>query len=127
MDWTFELPVEFPNIPYDDFITRRAPTLATAAYSERIMCHDTEALRILRNCRRAIEPDGTLLLVEGISNASNQQNPGDFMDVLMLTLTGGRKRTESDFRSLLASAGFSLDRRITLGGSSIIEGQPIPS
>ena len=45
----------------------------------------------------AIEPDGALLLVEGISNASNQQNPGDFIDVLMLTLTGGRERTESDF------------------------------
>jgi hypothetical protein len=106
LDWTCESPVEFPNILYDDFNTRRAPTLATAAYSERIICHDTEALRILRNGRRAIEPDGTLLLVEGISNASNQQNPGDFMDVVMLTLTGGRERTESDFRSFASVRGF---------------------
>jgi hypothetical protein len=31
------------------------------------------------------------------------------MDLLMLTVVGGRERTETEFRELLSSAGFELE------------------
>ncbi|WP_217995165.1 methyltransferase, partial [Methylogaea oryzae] len=37
-----------------------------------------------------------------------------FSDVLMLVLEHGRERTESEFRGLLAEAGFGLVRRIPI-------------
>lgn len=47
------------------------------------------------------------------------------MDVLMMVLTGGRERTEPEFRSLLHDAGFSLARVIPTLGASILESRPI--
>ena len=97
------------------------------AYIFKGVVHDwstTDAVRILKNCRRAIRKDGTLLLVEGVM-PSSESNPGNFMDVLMMTLTGGQERTESDFRSLLADAGFSLQRVIPLGPTFLLECKPL--
>jgi hypothetical protein len=97
------------------------------AYVLKGVVHDwntPDAVRILKNCRRAIRPDGTLLLVEGVMQ-SGEPNPGNFMDVLMMTLTGGQERTESDFRSLLGDAGFSLQRVIPLGPTSLLECKPL--
>lgn len=87
--------------------------------------NDDDALTILKNCRRAIRHDGRLLLLETILEPSNESDLGKFMDVLMLTLVGGRERTEADFRTLLREAGFSLTRIIPAGPSSIIESQPM--
>lgn len=88
--------------------------------------NDDDALKILKNCRRAIKRDGRLLLIEEVLKPSSQPDPGrEFMDVLMLTLVGGRERTESAFRALLQEAGFSLTCVIPTGwASSIIESQP---
>jgi hypothetical protein len=88
--------------------------------------NDDDALKILKNCRRAIRNDGRLLLFETILKSSGQPDPGSFMDVLMLTLVGGRERTESDFRELLLTAGFKLTRVVTTeGGPCIIESRPM--
>jgi SAM-dependent methyltransferase len=69
--------------------------------------NDEEALRILRNCRRAMKPGARLLLVERA--APDRAFAGSetiFSDVLMLVLEHGRERTEAQMRALLASAGF---------------------
>jgi O-methyltransferase domain len=47
------------------------------------------------------------------------------MDVLMMVLTGGRERTESEFRSLLHDAGFALTNITPTMGASILESRPI--
>lgn len=86
--------------------------------------NDEAALKILKNCRRAIRPDGTLLLLETVLTPAS--DPGRaLMDVLMMVLTGGRERTESEFRSLLREACFSLTQVISTAGSSIIESRPV--
>src|SRR5688572_13450901 len=85
---------------------------------------DEAALKILRNCRRAIRPDGRLLLVETALTPSSDPSRA-LMDVLMMILTGGRERTEAEFRSLLRDAGFSLTRVIPTAGASILESRPI--
>ncbi|WP_223280144.1 acetylserotonin O-methyltransferase [Nostoc sp. PA-18-2419] len=68
------------------------------------------SLSILNNCRRAIDEQGRLLLVEMV--LSNQQEPtlARMTDLNMLVLTGGRERTQEEFTSLLSSSGFALKR-----------------
>jgi hypothetical protein len=45
--------------------------------------------------------------------------------VLMMILTGGRERTEAEFRSLLREAGFALTQVVPTPGASILEGTPV--
>ena len=99
------------------------------AYLMKSIVHDWNddySLKILRNCRRAIQPNGKLLLIEMVLRAPNEPDPGRFMDLNMLALLTGQERTEAEFRALLARAGFSLDRVIpTEGMASIIESRPV--
>jgi SAM-dependent methyltransferase len=87
--------------------------------------NDEDAQRILRNCRRAIQPDGRLLLVELVLKGSNEPDPGKGLDLNMLVLLKGRERTEAELEALLRGAGFSLMRVIPTSGSiSILESRP---
>lgn len=99
------------------------------AYVAKSVIHDwndRDAVRILKNCRRAISRDGTMLLIERILKPSNQPDPAKFVDLQMLVLApGGRERTEAEFRALLGEAGFSLTRVIpTAEALWIIESRP---
>ena len=86
--------------------------------------NDEAALKILKNCRRAIHSDGTLLLVEAVLTRSTGPTTA-LMDMLMMVLTSGRERTESEFRCLLQEAGFSMVQVIREAGVSIIESRPV--
>jgi hypothetical protein len=86
--------------------------------------NDEAAAKILANCRRAIRSNGTLLLLDTVLTPSSDPAQA-LMDLLMMVLTGGRERTESEFRSLLQQANFSLTRVISTGGESIIEAHPV--
>jgi len=86
--------------------------------------NDEAALKILKNCRRAIRPDGTLLLQESVLTPSTNPSTA-MMDMLMMVLTSGRERTESEFRSLLQEAGFSMVQVIRAMDASIIESRPV--
>jgi hypothetical protein len=95
------------------------------AYLLKSVIHDwpdDDAAGILRSVRHAMRPDATLLLVENVIDSAAR--PGGLLDMLMLVI-GGRERTEADFRSLVASAGFSLNRIIPTGTSSLIECHPV--
>jgi len=83
---------------------------------------DEDALRILRNTRRAIPSDGTLVLIERVVDSAAR--PAGLMDLLMLVI-GGRERTEAELRSLLAAAGFSLTRIIQTEADPLIECHPV--
>lgn len=87
---------------------------------------DDDAVRVLRNCRRAIAGTGVLLLVEFVIPPGNEPFPGKMMDLLMLVGCYGRERTESEFRTLLAAADFRLARVLpTKYGYSIVESRPV--
>lgn len=87
---------------------------------------DANCLTILRNCLRAMAPQGRLLVIEGVYPALVDQSPvsqgATRNDVNMLVCTGGRQRTEAEFRRLFHEAGFKLNRIIPIVGlSSAIE------
>lgn len=74
--------------------------------------NDAQAREILRNCRRAVPDDGVLLLIEYCVGDDNTPSLGKALDLVMLTITGGRERTVAEHRALLASEGFRLNRTI---------------
>lgn len=81
------------------------------AYIMKHIIHDWDeerALRILKNCHRAMQPHGRLLLVEMVLPEGDAPSPGKFLDLEMLLLAGGQERTEEEYRTLLAKAGFEL-------------------
>lgn len=91
---------------------------------------DDHCIRILENCRKAIRPEGRLLLIEMIVptefRPSFSTYPLVMTDLQMLVMTGGRERSESEFGTLLAAAGFKLDRVVpTRALDSVIECIPL--
>lgn len=82
---------------------------------------DEDAVRILGNVRKAIRPDGTLLLMESLIDSD--ERPAGLGDLLMLVI-GGRDRSEADFQRLLAESGFTLTRVIPAVATSLIECHP---
>jgi SAM-dependent methyltransferase len=72
---------------------------------------DTQARRILRTCRRAMNRGGRVLIAERLI----PERPGDAVpallsDINMLVITGGQERTNTEYGDLLASAGFTIGK-----------------
>jgi len=91
--------------------------------------NDDRAVTILKNCHRAMGKNGKLLIVEGVYPARIDQSLASrgaaANDVNMLVNTGGRQRSEAEFRALYNAAGFKLLRIVpTQGRVSVIEGAP---
>ncbi len=85
---------------------------------------DEKSLVILANCRAALNAEGRLLLVERVMPERAADDPSTILvDVQMLAITGGRERTEAEYRALLSAAGFRLTKIIpTAAPFKIIEG-----
>jgi hypothetical protein len=98
------------------------------AYLMKHIIHDwddEQSRAILINCRQAVPSDGVLLLVEASVGDTNIPSYGKFADIIMLSLTGGRERTEAEYATLLSSAGFRLNRVIPANTQlSIVEAFP---
>jgi hypothetical protein len=91
--------------------------------------NDERAASILRTCRAAMGPSGRLLVVEGVYPPRIEQSlegrGAAANDVNMLVCTGGRQRSEAEFRELFTASGFRLTRLVpTLAQVSVIEGAP---
>ena len=86
---------------------------------------DAEAITILRNCRAVIPQNGSLLIIEFVlPPLVSQRDPqleGRLMsDLNMLAVTGGRERSEREWRTLLEAAGFNLTRVYPVGGDTLM-------
>jgi hypothetical protein len=69
---------------------------------------DGDALRILRNVRRAAVNGTKVLLVETVLPDDDGEFRGKFTDVAMLMFNDGRERTAGEYRRLLDDAGFEM-------------------
>ena len=95
------------------------------AYILSHIIHDWDearAVTILGHCRAAKNPGGKVLIVEMVVTPPNVPHPGKMLDIVMLTIPGGRERTEEEYRELLAKAGLRLTRVVpTMSPVSVIE------
>jgi hypothetical protein len=103
------------------------------AYLLKHVIHDWDderAVAILRRCHRAMGARARLLVAEGVYppriDRSLESRGAAANDVNMLVVTGGRQRSEAEFRSLYDAAGFELVRIVPTASpaASLIEGVP---
>jgi hypothetical protein len=92
---------------------------------------DARAAAILRNVRGATGQAARVLVVERMlpELVGEADVPTLLVDVLMLTVTGGRERTEREFSDLFAAAGFELATvtdRIPPFDYRVLEATPAP-
>jgi len=95
-------------------------------YTLKMILHDwtdEESLTILRNIRKAIVPGGKVIIIEAVLGPGPDAPFKNFLDLNMMVMTGGRERTEPEFRSLLEKSGFRFSRVIPTGSPmSLVEG-----
>lgn len=97
------------------------------AYVMKSVIHDWDedsAIKILRNCRRAVPNNGALLLVEMALGESNTPSAGKAADLIMLVNTGGKERTIHEYRDLITHGGFRLNHTVSAGDHVILEALP---
>jgi hypothetical protein len=90
---------------------------------------DDRAAAILRNCRAAMPRHGQVLILEEVyparAAASGACRDVAASDVNMLVCTGGRQRSEAEFRGLLEASGLRLARVVpTAAGVSVVQAEP---
>jgi O-methyltransferase domain len=73
---------------------------------------DAEAAAILAAVRRAAPLHARLLIIETLVAEVPGLHFGQLIDLVMLSVTGGRERTASEYATLLSAAGFRFERVI---------------
>ena len=108
-------------------LTQSVPTGADVYMLKHVLhgYRDAEAVTVLRNCRAVIPQNGSLLVIEFVLpplvSHSDPQLEGRLMsDLNMLAVTGGRERSEREWRALLEAAGFILTRVCPVGGDTLM-------
>lgn len=106
------------------------PAVADAIILKSVI-HDWNNERsqeILRNCRRAIPADGTLLLAERliseVPTTAEDHRAHALSDLNMMRGPGGLERTPAQYEELLKDAGFEVVRIVPAGRFSVIEAKP---
>ncbi|MEV6236922.1 methyltransferase [Lentzea sp. NPDC051838] len=86
---------------------------------------DTDCLRLLAACRKAIPAHGRILVINGVIPPGNEPHPGKTIDILMMSLLHGKERTLPEYEALLNEAGFTVSSVIPVSpAATIIEGVP---
>jgi hypothetical protein len=84
---------------------------------------DEEVGSVLGNCIAAMKPGGKVLVVDPMLPDGTAPHPNRLVDLHMMNVTGGRCRTEGQFRRIFEQCGLSLTRAIaTSSPNFILEG-----
>jgi hypothetical protein len=87
---------------------------------------DDESVAILRAVRAAAKPGATLLVIEDVLFDDRLDRRALTLDVIMLTVTGGRERTPEQLAELFRAAGFRLSAVVpTRGPLHLVEGTAV--
>ena len=89
---------------------------------------DDNAVAILKIVRGVLPAEGRLLLFETMIRSETRLSYPLLSDLNMVIRTGGRERTEAEYRALYKAAGLKMIRAIRTPsptGMSIIEGKPV--
>lgn len=82
------------------------------AYIMKYILHDwsdEECIKILENCRTAMNESGKVLVVDHVIAEGNRPSWGKLLDIQMLII-GGRERTKEEFAALFRAARLKLTR-----------------
>jgi hypothetical protein len=71
---------------------------------------DESCRKILHSIADAAEPGARVVLVEAVIPPGDVPHPAKVIDLTMLAMLTGRERTAEEYRALLDSAGFTVDR-----------------
>ena len=111
--------VEFIGGNFFDAITGSADAIVM-----RHVLHDwsdEQSTTILRHCREALKEGGRVLIVEKVIRPGNDPEFAKLLDLNMMAI-GGKERTEEQYSSLLADAGFNLAKvHATPGPVDVVE------
>ena len=95
------------------------------AYIMKYILHDwndEQCVKILENCRAAMNKKGRVLVVDNVIPPGNDPNWGKLLDIQMLII-GGRERTKKEFAAMFKRAGLKMTRVVTTKCPlSIVEG-----
>ena len=100
-----------------DFFSDQIPAGASIYILSNIIhdWDDERSIRILQNCERAMQDGSALMIVADVMPERVSEAPATVsIDFSMMMLTGGRERTEAEYRSLLTAAGLSLQQTVPL-------------
>jgi hypothetical protein len=99
---------------------------AADGYILRHIIHDWDdekSVAILRRCREAAAPGARVLVVESVIPPGDEAHPGKWLDLVMLSVPGGKERTAGEYEALLKQAGWTLTRIVpTASPVSVVEG-----
>ena len=87
----------FESVPEGDFYV-----LSTILHD----WDDERAVAILRTIRASARDGSRLLILDAVVPPGNEPGGRKWLDLVMLTLVGGKERTEAQWRELLAAGGF---------------------
>ena len=96
------------------------------AYIMKRIVHDwsdEQCRKMLSLCRSGVTDGGRLLVVDSVVPPDAKYDPSKVMDLMMMLFSGGKERTEHEFRALFAASGWRLNRIIpTASPLAIVEG-----
>jgi hypothetical protein len=86
---------------------------------------DGEVVAILSNVRRAMDPAGRILVLDGMVRPDNRWDSGKIHDLYVLGMGQGRCRSRAEMKELFRRSGFALKRVIPTGIFPVVEGRPV--
>ena len=85
------------------------------AYLMKYILHnwdDESCVRILTNCRAAMNAKGRVLIADPVIAPGNRREWGKLLDIQMMVLLSGKERTREELAALFKKAGLKLTRVI---------------
>lgn len=70
--------------------------------------NDEDSIKILRNIRQAMHPEGHVVLAERVLKPAGEEDFAKMSDLNMLVMTGGMERTAEEYGKLFSQAGLEL-------------------
>ena len=86
---------------------------------------EERAAEILRNCRRSIASNGCLLVLEQVLFDGDEPSYARVIDLIMLTVAGGKEHTKPGWEALLRAGGFELRTVTASPAACLLEAVPV--
>jgi len=81
---------------------------------------DEQAVRLLKNCRRAMDPGGRVVVIEMLLGEIGEPGWAPLSDLNMMVLLTGRERTLAEYDSLLKETGLRIARSTPIRSPMVV-------